>query len=568
MAFPKVAERFCLKAVDETVINHLVDELHIKPLLARIFAARGLADGSAVEAFFKHDIANLFDPFLFADMRAAVVRISAAIDKKEKITIYGDYDVDGITATVLLVRVLRTLGATCDWHLPNRIIDGYGISAEAIAAIAAGGTTLLISVDCGITAVTEIESARALGVDVIVTDHHEPSLKLPPALCIINPKAPGSNYPEKILAGVGVACKLAQALTQHLGRPAAIWQDQLDLVALGTAADIVPLTGENRIIMRAGFARMKQTVNPGLRALIAVQGLAGKDLSTRQVVFSLAPCINATGRLGDAERSVNLLLTDDPAAAQSYAAELRDANVQRQTLHAEVQQDVFAWIDKNCDAARDYAIVAASQNWHCGVIGIVASKVVEKYHRPAILLSIGENGMCRGSGRSLPTVHLLSAISECTDLLDHFGGHAVAAGMSIRSEHIDAFRTRLNDTVRSRVTPEDLLPTITADAEVALDDCTSEFLRTVQRMEPFGPGNMRPVLICRGLRMQSESRIVGKNHLKMTVGAQGKRMDAIAFGMGDRRKELTGAAAFSLAFSLELNDWNNTLQMNVRGAEL
>jgi single-stranded-DNA-specific exonuclease len=500
-------------------------------------------------------------------MGKTVGRIFAALSNKEKIAIYGDYDVDGISGTALLMRVLRALGAEVDYYLPHRLTEGYGVSASGVQQIAASGATLLITVDCGITAVEEIGLAAHTGIDCIITDHHEPKSGLPPASALLNPKMSGCPYPDKNLAGVGVVFKLCQALGTHTGIGASLWEPHMDLAALGTAADIVPLVGENRIITHFGFQRMQATNNPGLASLIEVQGLSGKPCTTRDVVFVLAPCINAVGRLGDARRGVELLLTNDHGTARQYAESLRAANLERREIDNAVWTEACAWAEAHCSPDRDYALVAGSTHWHAGVIGIVASKLVERFHRPAILFSMGPDGMARGSGRSIAAVPLLETLSECAALLESYGGHSAAAGMNIKNASIDDFRNRFNEAVRKRVTPDDLVPQVTADAEISLSGCTAKLFSFIKSMEPFGPGNMRPVFYCRGLRFRGLPRVVGSHHLKMALSGDGVVMDAIAFNHGSKLDEIQGSPSISLAFTLDENEWNGrkTLQMNVKG---
>ena len=569
--FTSVRERIRVREVDKDAVARLSKELGVSGIAAQILVGRNLTGADACRRFFAPSLADLHDPFLFTGMKKAVARIRSAISGKEKITVYGDYDADGITGTAMLVRVLRSLGAACDYHLPHRLTEGYGVSESGVRQIAAGGAGLMVTVDCGITAEKEIALAASLGIDVIVTDHHEPKASgLPHDCVIINPKAPHSGYPDKDLAGVGVVFKLCQALGKTIGRGEALWEPYLEMAALGTAADVVPLTGENRIITRAGFERMRRTKNQGLAALLKLQGLEGRPLSTNEAAFQIAPCINAAGRLGDPGRAVDLLLTDNEETALEYAKELKTANYERRAIDSAVREEAEGWVLKHCDPDRDFAIVTGSSGWHAGVIGIVASKLVEKFHRPAILFSLGEDGAAHGSGRSLPGFHLLDALRECADLLETFGGHAAAAGVNIRSASIDAFRTRFNEVARSRLRPEDLVPTVYADAEVALDDLTPQLFSLIKAMEPFGAGNARPVLYCRDLHHRYAPRIVGNNHLKMSVADKGKVFDAIGFNFGDRIEELSGAPSLSLAFSLDENEWNGkkSLQMKVRGITL
>ncbi|MBN2189240.1 MAG: single-stranded-DNA-specific exonuclease RecJ [Chitinispirillaceae bacterium] len=570
-AFAGVRERICVRAVDEEIVSRLSKELGVPPAGARILACRDLADAASCRKFFAPSLDDLRDPFLFAGMEKAVSRIAAAVSGKKKIAVYGDYDADGVTGTAMLVRTLRSLGAECMYYLPNRLTEGYGVSESGVRQIAGAGAALVITVDCGITAEKETALAASLGMEVIVTDHHEPKAEgLPHACCILNPKAPLSGYPEKDLAGVGVVLKLCQALGEKTGRGEALWKPYLDLAALGTAADVVPLTGENRILARAGFEQLRRTKNKGLAALIRLQGLEGKPVSTNEAAFQLAPCINAAGRLGDPRRSVELLLADDEATALEYAKTLRTANDERRAIDTGVREEAESWVNGHCDPRRDFAIVAGSAGWHAGVVGIVASKIAEKFHRPVILFSLGKNGSARGSGRSIPGFNLLDALRECSSFLESFGGHAAAAGVNIQSTVIDAFRTRFNEVARARLRPEDLVPTVYADAEVPVTALTPQLFSLIKTMEPFGQGNARPVFCCRNLSHRYAPRIVGGNHLKMSVADDGKVFDAIGFNFGDRIGELSAAPSLTLAFSLDENEWNGrkSLQMKVRGIVL
>jgi single-stranded-DNA-specific exonuclease len=567
MRFTNAKERIQVKPADRDIVQRLQNDLNVPFGIAYILAGRNLRTFDECKAFFRPDCSSFYDPFLFKDMEAAVDRISAAIKNKEKIFVYGDYDVDGVTSTAVMVRCLRTLGADCDYYLPNRLKDGYGVSEAGIKHIAESGATLMVTVDCGITAINEIVLAKKMGIDCIITDHHEPKEILPSADALINPKIDGANYPDKNLAGVGVALKVCQALAIRTCYGEELWKPVLDLVSLGTAADIVPMVGENRIIARLGFAMLSNSGHAGLRELISQQGLAGKPISTSQVVFQIAPCINAVGRLGDPRRGVELLLTNDSEKAKVYANDLRGANTERRSLDSAVAEEAAQWVYDNCDMEEDFAIVIGKPHWHVGVIGIVASKLVEKFHRPSILLSIGADGIAKGSGRSIPGLHLLNALNGCSGVLESFGGHAAAAGMSCKRENIDTFREQFNAMVKKMLTPEDLLPLIEADAEISLSEISPKFFRIIKEMEPFGPGNMRPVLFSKGLQHKTEPRLVGNNHIKMMLTGDGITMDAIGFNMGDRFKEVKGAGNLALAFSLDENEWNGrvNLQMKIKG---
>ena len=563
-------EKIILRSPDMALTRLFSTELAVPMAIAKILTLRGLRTVDECSKFFKPEIGHFHDPFLFKDMEKAADRIIAAIAASQRISIYGDYDVDGITATVILLKALRALGARCDYYLPNRLTEGYGLSAEGVAKLHEAGTRLIITVDCGISAREEAVLANKLGIDLIITDHHEPQETMPEAWAVLDPKSPGSGYPDDGLAGVGVALKLCHALAKKTGKPETFWTAYLDLAAVGTAADIVPLIGENRIIAQLGFEQLRRTSNSGLKALIAEQGLSGKPLSTGEVGFQIAPCINAVGRLGDPKRGVELLLTEDPITAARYARELKEANIERRAIDKAMQEEAFAWAERHFDPARDHAIVIARPNWHCGVVGIVASKVAERYHRPALLFSINDDGIARGSGRSIAAVHLHKALTECKSLLENFGGHAAAAGMTMKACNLEKFTIRFNEVVGREVAFEDMVPHINADAQIELTECTYPFFNALKRIEPFGPGNARPLFLCRNLTHKYEPRIVGTNHLKMTVAAQGSMLDAVGFNFGHRLNEVKNARTFSLAFSLDENEWNGrkSLQMKVKGVEL
>lgn len=563
----RALERIELRPVDEETVAFLAEALSVTPAIARVLCARNLTTFDECKAFFRPTIEQFNDPFLFKDMRLAVDRIAKAVGSGEKIIVYGDYDVDGITATTLMVRVLRKLGASCSYYLPNRLSEGYGLSEEGIRKIASEGTTLLITVDCGISAHKEVAIANCLGIDCVITDHHEVHETVPDALAVLDPKDPQSGYPFPYLAGVGVALKLCQALADHFGHGAALWEPYLDLAALGTAADIVPMKEENRVIAALGFSRMSTTVVCGLQALIDLQGLHGKVLSTSQVVFQLAPCINAVGRLGDPTSGVELLLTDDPDRAKVLAEELRRANLERRELDSAVAEEAFSWVEKKADPSMDFCLVAGNERWHAGVIGIVASKLVERYHRPAILFAIGDDGFAKGSGRSIPSLHLLEALHECADLLEGYGGHAAAAGMTIKAENIDSFRERFNGVVKELLKADDFIPVIKADAEIAIPGITPKFYRIIKQMEPFGPGNMRPVFLSRHIRHRTSPRLLKNAHLKMNLVGDGIAIDAIGFNFGDRYAAVKEARELSVAYTIDQNEWNGrtSLQLKVKG---
>ncbi len=568
--FSRVQERIRLRDANTATVERLAAELSVPEAVARILVVRHLDSYESCRAFFRPSVEQFNDPFLFKGMEPAVTRIGKAIDAGEKIVVYGDYDVDGITSTVLMVRVLRRLGAVCDYYLPNRLREGYGVSEDGVRKLAADGVTLMITVDCGIGSCGEVSIANCLGIDCIITDHHEVHGDLPDALALLDPKMPGCSYPFEYLAGVGVALKLCQGLARHRGSGEELWREYLDLVALGTAADIVPLTGENRLITSLGFAQMSSSVICGLRELIAQQGLSGKPLSTAPVVFQLAPCINAAGRLGDPAVGVELLLTENDDEAQRLAAQLKKVNLERREIDSAVAESAHRWVERNGDPQSDAGLVIGDESWHPGVIGIVASKMVERYYRPTVLFAIGPDGYARGSARSIPALHLLDALNHCSEFLEGYGGHAAAAGMTIKTAMIDPFRERFNEVVREMVAPDAFIPVVKADAELPIPGITPKIFRILKQMEPFGPGNMRPVFLSRNVTNRTSPRLAGASHLKMLLADEGISMDAIAFNFGDRLRAVRDAKRFSVAYTIDQNEWNGktSLQMKVKGMEL
>lgn len=562
-------EIITVKEIDESLVEQLAEELSVSKTVSRVLICRGLDTFEKCKLFFRPDLSHLHDPFLFKDMQKAVDRILECIKNHEKIIIHGDYDVDGVTSTSLLLRAFRELDADCDFFLPNRLTEDYGISTSGIEELANQGASIIISVDCGITAIEAAQKAKELGVELIITDHHEPKEELPDAFAILNPKLE-DKYPEKMLAGVGVAFKLVQALGKATGKDDNFWQKQMDIVALGTAADIVPLQGENRVIAKFGYEQIEKTFNEGLRKLMSIKEITSKRITTADVVFKLAPSINAAGRLGDAAKGVKLLTSDDPIEIETLATELHEDNVERQKFDRSVQDQAVAWVQQNVDLSKDFAIVAGSKKWHAGVIGISASKMVERYHRPAFLFSADEDGIAKGSGRSIRGVHLLKALDECKDLLISYGGHAAAAGAKIDIEKMPEFRKRFNDAVSKQVSIEDLAPHVIADAEVPVPAITPKMYRILDQMAPFGPFNMRPVFTSGKLRNRYAPRLVGEKHLKLNVTQEGQNMDAIAFNQGKRIDEIKKAESFRLAYTIEQNEWMGkvSLQMKVKGISI
>lgn len=550
-------------SVDRLAAGSLASALSLPPVIGELLLRRGHSTPDAALSFLDPPLSGLHDPFLMRDMDVAVERIERALEGGERIVVYGDYDVDGITATALIVRYLRWRGADAGFHIPHRVEDGYGLSVEGIRAAGERGASLVVTCDCGVTAVREVEAANAAGLDVIVTDHHEPGESLPPAVAVLNPKLEGSGYPDRNLAAVGVAFKLCEALERSAGRDRETILGALDLVALGTVADLVPMVGENRILVRRGLERLARTRNAGLKALLDRTELAGGPVSAWQVGFVLAPRINAIGRMDAAERGVELLLTDDPAEAERIAGRFEEVNADRQRADRSLLAEALEMVERSYDPDRDRAIVLAGSDWHPGVIGIVASRVVERFHRPTIMISIDGDGLGRGSARSVSGFHLLEALTACRSHLDAFGGHRYAAGLAIRREAVDPFREAFQAYARERIADEHLVPSLTIDLEVPLEAIDGDFYEALGRFAPYGPGNPEPVLAIGGLSARGYPRIVGDDHLKMTVACNGRTLDAIGFNLGHLLQDVdVNRGGLSIACRLRENTYlgRSTLQ--------
>ena len=558
-------KRWILPATDnEALVNALAAELGLSPLIARLLLGRGVSVPADARRFLSPALADLHDPFLLPDMDKTIDRLDQALRQGQRIMIYGDYDVDGITATALLVKGLARIGADVGWYLPNRSREGYGISTAGIDEAKHRGVSLVISVDCGITAHTEIAYAKGLGIDCVVTDHHETKDSLPPAVAVIDPKRADSAYPYLELAGVGVAYKLLQALYRRHELPESDIEPDLDLVALGTVADIVPLTGENRILAKFGLEALRDSRKPGVRALLEVCALRDRPLDSGQIVFMLAPRINAAGRMGDAGTALRLLLTEDPDEAAAIARALDEENKRRKAVDDQILESASSLVGSSIDLERDKVIVLASDTWHQGVIGIVASRLVEQFYRPTVLIAVdGDRG--KGSARSIAGFHLHEALKECQDLLLGFGGHKFAAGLSIETAKIPDFRAKLNLVAARSLSAEDFIPSQPLDAEADLDTIDAGTAGQFARFAPFGPGNRHPVLAALRARVVGSPYIVGKNHLKFKVKHKQRIFDTIGFSFGNMLPEIEDQdARIDLAFVLEENEWQGRKRLQLR----
>ncbi len=511
---------------------------------------------------------DLKDPFTLAGMDKAINRILEALRANEKMMVYGDYDVDGITAASLLYLILNKLGAQVIYYLPNRLIEGYGLSVDGIQEASEQGVSLIISVDTGVTAVEEVKYALSLGIECILTDHHEPGEILPEPVALVNPKQKGCTYSGGELSGVGVAFKVAQALYLRLQQDQTELEEHLDLVALGTSADIVPLVGENRILTKFGIRQISRTTKPGLKSLTFVSGLMGKEIGTGQVVFILAPRINAIGRLGDAELAIKLLTTKDERIASEIARKLDKENQRRKNIDEQTLNEALEQMREFVDLNNDRAIILASEGWHQGVIGIVASRLVERFHLPTIMIAI-DNGEGKGSARSIPGFHLCNALKECEDLLLRYGGHKYAAGLTINPVNIDKFRERMKEVSQRLLTDDDLIAKLYIDSEIELSRIDDDLLNVLETFAPFGPQNMRPVFLTRNCEILGQPYCVGKNHLKMKVRKGDSVFDVIGFGFGDWVKNLSGRGNLvDLVYVVEYNSYNDHTRIQLRLKDL
>ena len=550
--------------VDADSVRRLARELELSPLAARLLVQRGLADPAAAHAFLNPSLDQLHSPDLMAGMREAVERLRHALAQHEKILIYGDYDVDGTMAVVVLLTALRALGAEVETHVPDRLTEGYGMRVPIIEQAAASGFRVVISVDTGIREHEVLARARELGVDCIVTDHHLPDDHLPPACAILNPHRADCRYPEKSLAGVGVAFKLAQAL---LGErlTARLLQSYLKVVAIGTIADVVPLLGENRVIARFGLEGLCQPSQSGLAALIEVAGLAGKEIGVGDVGFYLAPRLNAAGRMENARDVIDLFTLSDATRTREIAERLEHLNSERQRVEEEILRAIVTQLERRADLRERYTLVLAGEGWHRGVIGIVAQRVVEKYHRPALVIGI-EDGVGVGSGRTIKGFHLLNALTSVGDLFQRFGGHAQAAGFTIAVEHIAHLTQRFEDHARTVLTAADLEPVLRVDATIDLSQVDWPLYEEMVAFEPFGMGNHTPVFGACGVRLNGSPRILKEKHLKLSVGTGTCPLDALGWGWAARAPSLTAGQQVNLAFTVERNNYQGmaSLQLNIR----
>jgi single-stranded-DNA-specific exonuclease len=559
---------------DEARVSATATGLGVPPVIARLLCQRGLHDLDAAHRFLSPSLKDLHNPFLLTGMREAVDRLMGAIARRERVTIHGDYDVDGITSTIILRRALELLGADVDHFVPDRLRDGYGLQPSSIDRLHAAGARVIVSVDCGIRAREAALRARELGIDLIITDHHEPDAALPPALAVINPKRSDCQYPEKTLAGVGVALKLVQALLERDDRAARWLPHFVKIAAIGTLADVVPLVGENRVIAHYGLASLSTGPHAaGLEALLEEAGLLGKPVNSFHIGFVLGPRVNAAGRMQSADLALDLLLMrgrDDDARqrARLLARRLSEENAKRQEQEAAILAEAKRVIDNDLEIGAANMLVVAGEGWHRGIIGIVASKLVDAYHKPTLVLSV-EDGLAHGSARSISAFDMLGALENCGDLFLRFGGHRLAAGVTMEAGRIGDLRRRLIAWAHERLSPEDLIPRLRIDAPLALREISPAVLAGLGRLGPFGPANLKPVFRAAPVGLLGPPRTIKERHLKLTFKQDSRAFSAMVWGGADRGDYLNAnRTGLELAYSLEQGEFQGQATTELRVADV
>ncbi|MCM8781430.1 MAG: single-stranded-DNA-specific exonuclease RecJ [Candidatus Omnitrophica bacterium] len=533
----------------------LVEELGISGILAQILINRGVDNLEAAERFLNSNIGHLLDPFLFSQMGKATQIIRKALESRKRVMVFGDYDVDGITGLALLKTTLSNIGIETLYYLPHRIKEGYGLNKDILHIAKQRDIKLLITVDCGINSHEQIKELINHNIDVIVTDHHEPiDVQLPPASAIINPKLKDSGYSCPELAGVTVAYKLCQAITGDL------LLDDLDLVCLGTVADVVPLIGENRLIVKEGLSRISQTKKLGLKALMDISGISGKNINSTYISYILGPRLNASGRIDTAEIALRLLMTKEPQEADELARIVDAHNRQRQRIENKILEEAQDLVSRDINFKEHKIIVLAKEGWHEGVLGIVASKLTERFYRPTILISLSD-GLCKGSARSIKRFHIFDALLKCKDYLVSFGGHSHAAGLLISRDNVNTFKDRINSLAKECLSFEDLFPVLEIDAELNLSDFNEEVIRELEVLEPFGAGNPPALFYTRGLKIKAQPQLLGRNTLKFWVTDGLVTYPAIGFGMGHLRDSLLDTYQLDLVYTPKIDNWETREQI-------
>ncbi len=556
------------KAQTDTQKN-LSDELNISPILSKLLIQRGIHTFEEARRFFRPDFANLHDPFLMADMEKAVTRLTEAIQENEKILIYGDYDVDGTTSVSLVYKFLKKFYSNVDFYIPDRYLEGYGISIQGIDYALKNDVKLIIALDCGIKAIEKVKYANEHHVDFIICDHHTPDAELPEAVAVLDPKRGDCNYPYKHLSGCGVGFKLLQAFAQRNNIPFSELIPLLDLLALSIASDIVPITGENRILAYYGLKQLNTNPSIGVKSILEVCGLAEKEITISDIVFKVGPRINASGRMKLASEAVELMVSNDTNFAKLKSDTINEYNNDRKDLDKNITDEAIRLIASDNNYIKRKSIVVYKPDWHKGVIGIVASRLSEEFYKPSIVLT-SSNGLASGSARSVPGFDIYSAIDACRDLLENFGGHRYAAGLSMKEENVPVFTERFEQYVSANITEEQTSPQIDIDALIDFKDITPKFFNVLKQFGPFGPGNMKPVFATKKVMDYGSSRLVGKEqeHLRLELvdSSSENVMNGIAFGMYEFNDHLKSMKPLDICYTLEENTFNGntTIQLMIK----
>ncbi len=574
-------KRWVLKPEGEAEkVEHLSKVLNIDHNLSNLLVQRGIHTYDHARDFFRPELSQLHDPFLMKDMDSAINRIEMAVQRNEKILIYGDYDVDGTTAVALMFTFITSFYYNVEFYIPDRYTEGYGISYKGIDYAASKGVTLVIALDCGIKAIDKVKYASERNIDFIIADHHRPDNELPEAYAVLDPKRPDCNYPFKDLSGCGVGFKIAQAYAQEHHIPFRELEKFLDLVVVSIAADIVPVTGENRILAFHGLKLINTNPRPGFEAILKYSNIQrrgnnpkarnnfifNKELTVSDMVFLIGPRINAAGRIESANNSVDLLISDDLEEASKLAEQINDFNIERRNLDATATQEALSMIDDEIPDKEFKTTVVYNEQWHKGVVGIVASRLIEKHYRPTIVLT-KSNGLITGSARSIKSFDIYDAIDECSDLLEHFGGHMYAAGMSIKPENFREFKERFEQVAQAKLSDEEMIPEIEIDADLPLKGINSKFYRILRQFAPFGPGNSAPVFRTKGVIDTGYVRRIKEKHLKLGVihpKISGFPIDAIAFGQAGHFEHIKSGKPFDICYHVEENEMNHMLQLNIK----
>jgi single-stranded-DNA-specific exonuclease len=551
-------------------IQALQNKTNMSPVLAQLLYERNIDSPDKIHEFLNPVLDHLHDPYLMRDMKKAVSRITTALRDGENILIYGDYDVDGITGVSLLYEAIFKLGGKVSFYIPNRITDGYGLSLEGIHQAQENNINLILTVDCGITAVEEVEFAKSQGIDVIVCDHHEPADQIPNCDAVLDPKQKNCPYPFKELAGVGVAFKLIQALYDSLGYGLSDMDQFFDLVAIGTAADIVPMLDENRVLVKYGLERINTKPRNGVFALLESSSLLGRELDVSLIVFVIAPRINAVGRMSNAKKAVHLLTSSSLQQSRNIARVLETENKMRRDVDETTCREAIQLAEQQIERDDAKILVLSKEGWHPGVIGIVASRIMEKFNRPTILISV-RDGIGKGSARSTSNFDIYSALKGAESVLDNFGGHKYAAGLTVKQGNIKELLTRMQKVSNQAISSEDLVPTLEIQSEINLKELDATFLKWLKMFAPYGPHNMRPVFVSRDVEVVGDLNVVGNNHLKFKVKSDGIVIDAIAFNFAEVREKMKPVRQhIDAAYVIEENTWNGrtTIQMRIKDINL